>query len=221
MRESLEDVRNLKELLLFISVVYFYVLAIALYFHLPTFGFDRPAPFVIACIVFLIALAMEAVLAWWDKPRFALWILLWVAAYGIIGFFVAPAVFGPGILLYVYAEPLVIVFIGGFAYAYAHLFAGAMFPERRLEPKRLDEIVKTLPGWMSQADAIAKDFRFRTSDEARAFTVRVTKIADRLRHHPDLKTTGTVVTVRLTSKEERGVTIRDIREAKKIDEAAI
>ncbi len=218
---SLEGLRGLKELMLFVSVVYFYILAVALFFHLPTMGLDHPVPFIAAGTIFLIALGIEVLLSWWNKRRFVMWVLLWVAVYAIIGFFVAPVIFGPSVLLYVYVEPVLIIFIGGFALSFAYLFTGVILPEQKLSAECLDREMKRMPGWSVSRGALLKKYLFKTEDEALAFVVRVSQIADRMHYHPKIQPHKTLVVVRFSSSEKGGITRRDIREAIKIDASAL
>jgi 4a-hydroxytetrahydrobiopterin dehydratase len=79
-----------------------------------------------------------------------------------------------------------------------------------------------LPGWheVDGTDAIAKSFRFRDFAEAFSFMARVALAAERMNHHPDWSNSYNRVTVQLSTHDAGGVTDRDIRLARAIEDAA-
>jgi len=214
---TLENLRNLKETLLIVTVLYFYGLAFALSFNKPTYGMDSPTVFLVMGTLFLLALLIEALLSWWNRLSFLVWLFLWCVSYGIIGFFVAPRILGPDVLLYVYVEPVIVVFLGGFAFGFGSLLAGSFFPVRVLPRERLQREMLRLPGWEIKEKGLQKTFAFQTFPEALNFVNRVGRIAVDMHHHPDVQTHKTSVTIRLTSRDEGGITQRDVNEARKID----
>lgn len=204
-----------------LSVCYFYGLAFALHFDKPTFGLDAPPVFLVMGTIFLLALALEVVLAWWNRISFISWAFLWLVSYGVIGLYVAPLIFGPEILLFVYVEPVIIIFLGGFAFIYGKLIADAFLPQRRLSQERLQRELLGLPGWQIDGNGIVKTYNFKTFPDALNFVNRVALIAESMQHHPDVHTKQSSVIIHLTSHEDGGVAMRDIREAKKIDAIAL
>lgn len=216
-----ENLLNLKETLLLLSVCYFYGLAFALHFEKPTFGLDTPPVFLVMGTIFLTALALEVLLAWWSRLAFILWAFLWLVSYGVIGLYVAPRIFGPEILLYVYAEPVIVIFMGGFAFSFGRLIAEAFLPQRRLSRDQMHKELLSLPGWRSEGSGIVKTYQFKTFPDALNFVNRVARVAESMHHHPDIHTEKMKVHIRLTSHEYGGVAMRDIREAKKIDAVAL
>ncbi|MFZ2804422.1 MAG: 4a-hydroxytetrahydrobiopterin dehydratase [Patescibacteria group bacterium] len=208
---------NLKETLLILTVFYFYGLAFALLLHRETFGLDQPAIFLAMCGIFLLSVAFEVVLAWWNTKRFLLWIGLGVVSYGVIGLYLAPILYGQGILVYVLLEPLVIVFIGGLAFSYGHIFALQIMESKRVSPAQLSSAVLRLPGWAIRHGGIEKTYLFQDFPEALNFVNRVATIAARTHHKPAVFISGASVVVRLTTPEEGGVTVTDLNLARSFD----
>jgi 4a-hydroxytetrahydrobiopterin dehydratase len=78
-----------------------------------------------------------------------------------------------------------------------------------------------LAGWTDTGAAIERTFRRRDWQDAIAFVNAVAEEAERRDHHPDIEITGyRNVRFRLTSHDSGGVTMRDVRLAKRIDELA-
>lgn len=79
-----------------------------------------------------------------------------------------------------------------------------------------------LPGWSEcpGRDAISRSFRFHDFAEAFAFMTRVALEAERANHHPEWTNVYDRVEITLSSHDAGGVTQRDVRLARAIDEAA-
>lgn len=82
--------------------------------------------------------------------------------------------------------------------------------------------LRELHGWseVEDRDAIRRTYHFADFSEAFAFMARVALIAEKLDHHPDWFNSYNRVEVILTSHDVDGVTQRDIRLARAIDELA-
>ena len=212
---------NFKETLLVVTVIYFYGLAFTLHFGKSTYGTDSPWIFLVMGTLFLIALGLEALLAFWEHKNFLLWLLMWAASYGVIGLYVAPRIFGPDILVYVYVEPVIVVFIGGFAFAFGRVLADQLFPERRIPKEQLERDLTRLPGWSAAGSSLNKTFTFAGFADAMNFVNNVARIAEREHHHPDVSIRFNTVEIRLTTKDEGGITRRDLRQARRIDAVAM
>lgn len=117
---------NLKESLLVLCICYFYAIAFSLGLHREVFGLDDVRIFVSMCALFLFALSIEVLLSWWNKRAQFFWICMAVLFYGVMGLYVAPIIYGPSIITYVLLEPLVIVFVGGFAFVYGKVLSQAL-----------------------------------------------------------------------------------------------
>ena len=83
--------------------------------------------------------------------------------------------------------------------------------------------LKELPGWArveGDRDAIQRTFKFKDFNAAFGFMTRVALMADKMDHHPEWSNVYNRVEVLLTTHDAGGVTDRDIRMARFIDEAA-
>ena len=79
-----------------------------------------------------------------------------------------------------------------------------------------------LEGWSEaeDRDAIQKTFRFKNFNAAFAFMTNVARTAEKMDHHPEWLNVYDRVEVTLSTHEAGGVTERDIRLARFMDEAA-
>ena len=79
-----------------------------------------------------------------------------------------------------------------------------------------------LEGWSEaeDRDAIQKTFRFKNFNAAFAFMANVARMAEKMDHHPEWLNVYDRVEVTLSTHEAGGVTERDIRLARFMDEAA-
>jgi pterin-4a-carbinolamine dehydratase len=160
-------------------MLYFYGLSLALQFDRPTYGMERPEMFLPLSVMFLVAIALEAILAWWDRRVLVLWSAAWLAAYGFIWLYMAPKVFGDHIIPYVLLVPLGLVFFGGFAFAYARIFSTAFFPRHVLTLAEVELSLGTLPGWKAAAPFLEKTYRFKDFGQALNFMNQVARASKR------------------------------------------
>ena len=79
-----------------------------------------------------------------------------------------------------------------------------------------------LPGWrvVEGRDAIVKTFRFADFNAAFGFMSRVALLAERMDHHPEWFNVYNRVEVTLATHDAGGVTERDVRMAKFMEEIA-
>jgi 4a-hydroxytetrahydrobiopterin dehydratase len=84
------------------------------------------------------------------------------------------------------------------------------------------KLLAELQGWrtVDGRDAIAKSFAFKDFNQAFAFMTRVALMAEKMDHHPEWSNVYNKVEIVLTSHDAGGVTGRDIRLAKFIDQVA-
>lgn len=87
-----------------------------------------------------------------------------------------------------------------------------------LSDEQIREKLKQLPGWERDGGQIRKTYPFASFGEGMAFANRVAKAADALDHHPDMLIQYRQVTVTVSSHDEGGITERDFRLARRIDE---
>jgi 4a-hydroxytetrahydrobiopterin dehydratase len=81
--------------------------------------------------------------------------------------------------------------------------------------------LQDLPEWSSEADAIRRTFAFADFGAAMAFVNRVAALAEAADHHPDIDIRWNRVMLVLSTHSEGGVTSRDIRLARRIDQAEV
>ena len=83
-------------------------------------------------------------------------------------------------------------------------------------------VLAELQGWraVDGRDAIARSFAFKDFNQAFAFMTRVALMAEKMDHHPEWSNVYNKVEIVLTSHDAGGLTERDIRLAKFIDQAA-
>ena len=83
-------------------------------------------------------------------------------------------------------------------------------------------MTKIPDGWTESEDgkALEKSFKFADFSEAFAFLTRVAMHAEKVDHHPEFTSVWNKVDFRLTSHDSGGVTDRDLKLAKAIDELA-
>lgn len=211
------QLHNLKESLLIITTLYFYGLAFALQFKRPTFGLDQPVFFFIMFGLFLAAVILQIVLAWWNKRAYILWGTFIVITYGIIGFSIAPAVFGTWIAPYVLFGPLVITVFGGSVYSIVFFITRFLQPESQLTPAQLERSLRDLPGWNIVGGKLQKTFEFLDFVTALNFTNRIGVLAGHTQRFPLLRISGSGVEVTLISQNTTYVTWDDVQFAHQVD----
>lgn len=83
-----------------------------------------------------------------------------------------------------------------------------------------EEALAGLPGWAERADSLAieREFRFRDFGEAFAFMARVALIAEQHDHHPEWSNVYNRVAITLTTHDAGGLSTRDIKMARAIDQ---
>ena len=91
--------------------------------------------------------------------------------------------------------------------------------------ERMDEaaragLAEALPGWEAVAgrDAIRREFRFRDFSEAWGFMARVALLAEAQDHHPEWSNVYNRVEILLTTHDAGGLSGRDLRLARAINE---
>jgi 4a-hydroxytetrahydrobiopterin dehydratase len=85
------------------------------------------------------------------------------------------------------------------------------------------EALKALPLWREHEGdrpAIARSLTFTDFNAAFGFMTRVALLADKVDHHPEWSNVYNRVEVLLTTHDAGGVTEKDVRMARFIDEAA-
>ncbi len=86
------------------------------------------------------------------------------------------------------------------------------------EAQIVDEL-KSLSGWECQDNSLRKLFRFTEFMDGIRFVVRIAGMAEAADHHPDIHINYTRVTFVCSTHSEGGVTDKDIRLARQIEQA--
>jgi 4a-hydroxytetrahydrobiopterin dehydratase len=89
----------------------------------------------------------------------------------------------------------------------------------KLQHSEIVEKLEKIKGWQTDGKGVylEKAFSFKDFSEAFSFMTRVALLAEKKNHHPDWSNSYNSVTIRLTSHDTGGVTIRDLDLAKEIE----
>ena len=95
-------------------------------------------------------------------------------------------------------------------------------PISKLDPARRAGLAGELPGWSDVAgrDAIHKTFTFADFNAAFGFMSRVAMAAEKADHHPEWFNVYNRVDITLATHDAGGVSERDVKLARFIDDAA-
>ena len=90
-----------------------------------------------------------------------------------------------------------------------------------LDPAAVQTELLRLDSWVLREDgtAISRSFSFRNFVEAFAFMTHTALMAEKLDHHPDWSNSYSRVEVQLTTHAKKGLTDRDFKLARAMDEA--
>lgn len=86
------------------------------------------------------------------------------------------------------------------------------------DPSTIAKALENLRGWEFFDDSIAKDFVFSDFQTAFDFMVQVAQLAETQQHHPDWRNVYNRVEIQLTTHDAGGVTDKDLKLARAIDE---
>jgi 4a-hydroxytetrahydrobiopterin dehydratase len=87
----------------------------------------------------------------------------------------------------------------------------------KLNDEQLASVLRSLPGWAREGDAIVKTFTFKRFADGIGFVQRMAAEADRMDHHPDIDIRYTKIRVALSTHDRGGVTGMDTDLAARID----
>lgn len=82
----------------------------------------------------------------------------------------------------------------------------------------IQEKIKDLNGWDFNDNSIAKAYAFKNFTEALGFIVQVGCHSEKQNHHAEIWNVYNKVTLRLSTHDSGGVTDKDLKLAKAIDE---
>jgi 4a-hydroxytetrahydrobiopterin dehydratase len=88
-----------------------------------------------------------------------------------------------------------------------------------LSEAQINNELKSLPGWEYKDNTLRKLFRFKEFMDGIRFIGRVAEMAEAADHHPDMQVNYTRVTFVCSTHSEGGVTDKDLRLAKQIEQA--
>ena len=87
-----------------------------------------------------------------------------------------------------------------------------------LTEESIEKELQNVADWFYNDNAIEKKFVFKNFMEALAFIVKVGIQSEKRNHHPELYNVYNKVTIRLTTHDANGVTMKDFDLAKAINE---
>jgi len=89
-----------------------------------------------------------------------------------------------------------------------------------LTDPEIQQALGTLKGWQRQGKAIERIFEFPDFKAAMQFVNKIADAAEQANHHPDIDIRYNKVTMALVSHDAGGVTQRDVKMARRINEIA-
>lgn len=89
-----------------------------------------------------------------------------------------------------------------------------------LTDSEVQQALGSLSGWQRQGKAIQRVFEFPDFKAAMQFVNKIADAAEQANHHPDIDIRYNKVTMALISHDSGGVTQRDVKMAKRINEIA-
>ena len=87
-----------------------------------------------------------------------------------------------------------------------------------LSIKEIHDRLSELKGWEMIGQEITKEFHYKDFKEAMEFVQKVGEEAQRANHHPDMLIKYNKVTITLTTHDEGGLTYKDFKLAKIIEQ---
>ncbi|MDX1935134.1 MAG: 4a-hydroxytetrahydrobiopterin dehydratase [Capsulimonadales bacterium] len=79
----------------------------------------------------------------------------------------------------------------------------------KLSDSEIQAHLTDLPGWAVENDALVRTYRFPGFPEAIRFVNALAEHAERLQHHPDIDIRYSRVTLRLTTHDVGGISMKD------------
>ena len=89
-----------------------------------------------------------------------------------------------------------------------------------LTDSEIQQALAALKGWQRQGKAIQRIFEFPDFKAAMQFVNKIADAAEQANHHPDIDIRYNKVTMALVSHDAGGVTQRDVKMARRINEIA-
>jgi len=89
-----------------------------------------------------------------------------------------------------------------------------------LSQRELEELLTHIQGWSLEGGALVRSVTFSDFPQAMAFVNKVAELAERENHHPDIDIRYNRVKLGLISHDAGGITGRDSKMARLLDELA-
>ena len=89
----------------------------------------------------------------------------------------------------------------------------------KLSEVQIGNELKSLPGWEYHENSVRKLFRFKEFMDGIRFIGQIAEIAEAADHHPDMQINYTRVTFICSTHSDGGVSEKDIRLAREIEQA--
>ena len=89
-----------------------------------------------------------------------------------------------------------------------------------LSQEQIAAALGDLDGWGQEGEALTRTFRFSDFVHAIDFVNQLAEIAEAQQHHPDIDIRYNKVTLRLSSHDAGGVTMRDVHLAEAVQHLA-
>lgn len=87
-----------------------------------------------------------------------------------------------------------------------------------LQESEVRNALASLDGWTLHTGAIQREYHFENFVKAMEFVNRVAGAAEDAGHHPDISISYSQVTLRLSTHDAQGITVKDIRLAETLDQ---
>ena len=89
----------------------------------------------------------------------------------------------------------------------------------KLTDAQIGQELASLPGWECRDNSLCKQFRFKEFMDGIHFIGQVAQMAEAADHHPDIQVNYTRVTFSCSTHSEGGITEKDTRLARQIEQA--
>ena len=87
----------------------------------------------------------------------------------------------------------------------------------KLSEEQIAEKLKQLNGWRQENEKLVKEYKFEDFARAIMFVNDISPLMEEQKHHPDIDIRYNIVTLRLSTHSENGITDKDTRLANDID----
>lgn len=88
----------------------------------------------------------------------------------------------------------------------------------QLTSSQIEKSLQNLDNWQLKDEKIRKTYEFEDFVAAMGFVIEVAQLAEEVGHHPDIEIRYNKVVLSLTTHDEGGITEKDVRLAREIEE---